>query len=53
MKHVTGQLPVQGEKHVIWDVIINEEAKIRPTLDYILDKEIDIQVSRQSVTIVK
>ena len=36
MKQVTGQLPVQGEKHIIWDISIIETAKLRPYLDYIL-----------------
>ena len=53
MKQVTGQLPVQGEKHIISDVIISEAAKLKPYLDYILDKEIVMQDSTQSVTTVK
>ena len=40
LKQVTRQLPVQGAKHIIWDVLIAEVAKLRPYLDYILDKEI-------------
>ena len=38
IKQVTVQLPVQGEKHIIWDSIIEEEDKFRSYLDYILDK---------------
>ena len=40
LKQVTRQLPVQGAKNIIWDVLIAEVAKLRPYLDYILDKEI-------------
>ena len=53
MKQVIGQLAVQGAKHMIWDVIIAEAVKLRPYLDYILDKEIVMQETRQSVTVVK
>ena len=53
MKQVTRQLPVQGAKHIIWDVIIVEVAKLRPYLDYILDKEIVVQYARKSVAAVK
>ena len=53
MKQVTRKLPVQGDKHIIWDMIIAEATKLRPYLDYILDKEIIIQGARQSATIVK
>ena len=38
MNQVIGQLPAQGAKHIIWDMIIVEVEKIRPYLDYILDK---------------
>ena len=50
MKQETCQLPVQGGKHIIWDAIIEEERKLRPYLDFVLDKEVLIQSSRQSVT---
>ena len=39
-KQVIGQSSLQGEKHLIWDVLIAEATKIRPYLDFILDKEI-------------
>ena len=45
MKRVTGQLQVQGDKHIIWDSIIEEAKKFRPYLDYILDKELVIHSS--------
>ena len=48
MKQVTSQSSVQGEKHIIWDAIIAEASKLRPYLDYILDKEVVIQSSKQS-----
>ena len=38
MKQLTRHLPIQGAKHIIWDMIIAEVAKLRPYLDYILDK---------------
>ena len=53
MKQVTRKRLVQGAKHIIWDVIIAEAAKIRPYFDYILDKEIVMQDARQSVAAVK
>ena len=46
MKQVTRQLQVQGEKHIIWDAIIEEADKFRPYLDYILDKELVIHSFR-------
>ena len=53
MKQLTGQFPVQGAKHIIWDMIITEDGKLRPYLNYILYKEIVIQAARQSCTAVK
>ena len=53
MKQLTGQFPVQGENHIIWEMIITEAEKLRPYLNYILDKETIIQASRQSCTVVK
>ena len=53
MKEVRGQLPILGDKHVIWDVLIAESAKLMPYLDYILDKEIVMQSAKKSVTAVK
>ena len=38
---------------MIWDVLICEETKLRPYMNYILDKEIVIQSSKKSVTVVK
>ena len=46
MKQVTGQSSVQGEKHIIWDALISEATKLRPYLDYILDKEVIIQLGK-------
>ena len=53
IKHVTWHSSLQGAKHIIWDVIITETNKLRPYLDYILDKEIVTQVAKQSVLLVK
>ena len=52
-KQVTGQLQVQGEKHIILDSIIEEVDKFRPYLDYILDKELMIHASRQVLTVAR
>ena len=46
-KHVTGQSTLQGEKHLIWDVLIAEASKIRPYFDFILDKDIVTQAARK------
>ena len=43
MGQVTGKLLVQGTKHINWDTLILEEDKLRPNMDYILDKEMVIQ----------
>ena len=40
MKQVTGKFPVQGDKHIMWDMIMAEATNLVPYLDYILDKEI-------------
>ena len=53
MKHVIGQLQVQGKKQIIWDSIIEEEDKFWPYLDYILDKEVVIHSSRKVLTIAR
>ena len=39
-KQVIGQSALQGDKHLIWDVLIIEVAKLMSYLDFILDKEI-------------
>ena len=52
-KQVTGQFPMQGGNDIIWDVVIYKENKLRPCLDYILDKQIVIKSAKQSVTVVK
>ena len=49
MKQVTGQSSVWGSNHIIWDGIIAEVRKLRPYLDYVLDKEVVIKSSRQIV----
>ena len=50
MKQVTGQSSVQRAKHIIWDSLIAEANKLRPYLDFVLDKEDVIQSSKQSET---
>ena len=37
-KQVSGQASLQGEKHLIWDMIIVEANKLQPYLDFIQDK---------------
>ena len=46
VKKVTGQMFMQGDKNIIWDELILEARKLRPYLDYILEKENDIQESK-------
>ena len=35
VKQLYGQFPMQGARHVIWDMIIPETVKISPYLNYI------------------
>ena len=53
MKPLTGKLFVQVSKHMIWDMIIAEARKLRPYLNYILDKEIVTHADKQSCMAVK
>ena len=53
MEEVASQLQVQGEKHIIWDAIIEEANKIWPYLNYILDKELVIHSSKQVLTVAR
>ena len=53
VKQLSGQLHIQGEKHIIWDMIITEAGKLRPSMNYILDKEIVIHAAKQSCSAVK
>ena len=50
MKQVTRQPSLEGVKHIIWDTLILEASKLRTYLYYILDKEVVIQSTKQSVT---
>ena len=52
-KQVTRQSSLQGEKHLIWDVLIAEETKLNPYLDFILGKDSVTQDSRKNVLMVK
>ena len=52
-KQVTGQSSLQGAKHLIWDVLIAEATKLRPYLDFILDKDIVTQEDRHNFMMVK
>ena len=53
VKQLSGQLPMQGARNLIWDMIIAEAIKGRPYFNYILEKEMDINGARQSCTAVK
>ena len=48
-----GQPWVLGEKHIIWDTIIEEENNCRPYQDYILYKEMVIYSSRKVMPVEK
>ena len=53
MKQLTGKFSVEAEKNIIWDMLITNAGKLRPYLNYILDKENVIQAARQRFKIVK
>ena len=38
VRQLNGQLPIKGARHLIWDMIIVETIKLKPYLNYILDK---------------
>ena len=52
-KQVSGQAALQGAKHLIWDVIIAEEAKLWPYLDFIWDKDTAAHAAKKNVQIEK
>ena len=52
-KQVSGKSSVQGSKHLILDVLIVEATKLKPYLDFILDKEIVTQEARKNVHMAK
>ena len=52
-KYLSRQFPIQGAKHLLWDMIIVDGTKIRTYLNYIKDKEMVINVDKQSCTTVK
>ena len=52
-ENVLEKLPMQGARHIILDMIIREATKMGPYLNYIKDKEMVINVARQSCTTVK
>ena len=53
VEKLSGYFLVQGSRHLLWDMIITEATKMRPYLNYIKDKEMVINVPRQSCTTVK
>ena len=53
MKQLTGQLPVQGDRPLLRDMLISEATKIIPYLNFIQDKEMVINAAMQSYTSVK
>ena len=52
-KQVVGQMALQGARHMIWDKIIQEASKFRPYLDFIVDQQSALKVSKQNILIVK
>ena len=44
---------MQGARHLIWDMIIIEDVKLMPYLNYILDKEMVITAAKKSCTAIK
>ena len=50
---MTGHTTLQGGKHLIWDVLITEESKLRTYSDFILNKEIVTQAAQQNIMMVK
>ena len=53
IKKLSRQFPMQGAIHLIWDMIITEDVKIRSYLNYILEKEMVINAAKQSCTTIK
>ena len=53
VKQLSGQIPMQGARHLIQDMINAEAVKIRPYLNYIQEKEMVINAAKQSCTAVK
>ena len=52
-KQFSGQLLVRGARHLLWDMVISEANRIMPYLNYIQDKEMVINASKQICTVVK
>ena len=48
-KHASGQATLQGEKHLIWEMIIVEETKVQSYLYFIQDKESTIQAAKKHI----
>ena len=44
---------MQGDRHLLWDMLILEATKIRPYLNFIQDKEMVINSARESCTTMK
>ena len=53
MEKLSGNLPVQGGRHLILDMIITEATKMRPYLNFIKDKETIINIARQNYAVMK
>ena len=52
-KHASGQATLQGAKHLIRDMIIPEETKLRTYLDFIHNKESATQEAKNHIQITK
>ena len=53
VNQLSRKLPMQRAMHLIWNMIITEDVNIRPYLNYILAKEMVINVAKHSCTAVK
>ena len=47
VEKVSRKWPVQGPRHLIWDMIVTKVTKMRPYLNFIKDKEVVINIERQ------
>ena len=52
-KIASGQETLQGERNLIWDMIIVEPSKVRPYLDFIRDKKSAIKVAKNHIYMTK
>ena len=46
---LSGQFPLQGASHLLWDMIITEATKLIPYLNYIKDREMEIKSTKTNL----